>query len=75
MSGGSLSGVLSLCTVGRFQFPRSHKQTSSSLPPLSMFLTAVTAMAGNGEDAGVIGMLGVELEERSLLRDLERAKV
>ena len=40
-----------------------------------MFLTAVTAMAGNGEDAGVIGMLGVELEERSLLRDLERAKV
>ena len=39
-----LQGVLPLCTVGRDQLPRSQKQTSSSLPPLSMFLTAVTAM-------------------------------
>ena len=39
-----LSGVLPLCTVGTFQLPRSQKQTSSSLPPHSMFLTAVTAM-------------------------------
>ena len=41
-----LSGVLPLCTVGTFQLPRSQKQTPSSLPPHSMFLTAVTAMGG-----------------------------
>ena len=40
-----LSGVLPLCTVGRYQLPRSHKQTSSSLlPPSTKFMTAVTAM-------------------------------
>ena len=36
-----LSGMLPLCTVGRYQLPRSQKQTPVSLPP---FLTVVTAM-------------------------------
>ena len=39
-----LSGVLPLCTVGTFQLPCSQKQTPSSLPPHSIFFTAVTAM-------------------------------
>ena len=32
-------------------------------------------LAEGGEDAGVIGRLGVELEGRSLLRDWDRNKV
>ena len=37
-----------MCTVGRDQFPRSIKLTSSLLLLLLMFNTAVTAMGGAG---------------------------
>ena len=38
-------GVYPMCTVGRYQFPRSIKLTSTLPPPLHMFNTVVTAMA------------------------------
>ena len=37
-----------MCTVGRDQFPRNIKLTSSLPPPLLMFNTAVTAMVQVG---------------------------